>query len=156
MIIPDCRNDIHYNEDFLSKDDKQYIAGFDWCTDTIGSAIADIKTGGFFTLEEEFEDDSETLASVLEKELPVDVKKKLSENYEEEFETYADVLKYELLQYIELERDELITSMIDGMPEDEYEKNRKEALIRNEESENPKEYYDTRKLYNTENGGDDV
>ena len=156
MIIPDCRNDIHYNEDFLSKDDKQYIAGFDWCTDIIGSAIADIKTGGFFTLEEEFEDDSETLASVLEKELPVDVKKKLSENYEEEFETYADVLKYELFQYIELERDELIISMIDGMPEDEYEKNREEALIRNEESENPKEYYDTRKLYNTENGGDDV
>ena len=156
MIIPDCRSDIHYNEDFLNKDDKQYIAGFDQCTDTMDSAIEVIKTDGFITLEDEFEGISETLATVLGKELPADVKKKLSENYIEEFETYADVLKYELFQYIELERNEQITSMIDGMPEDEYEKNRKEALKRNEESENPKEYYDTRKLYNTENGGDDV
>lgn len=155
MLIPDCRNDIHYNEDFLNKDDKQYIAGFDSCTDAMEIAIAAIETANFY-LDELFEDDSETLASVLEKELPADVKKKLSENYIEEFETYADVLKYELFQYIELERNEQITSMIDGMPEDEYEKNRKEALKRNEESENPKEYYDTRKLYNTENGGDDV
>ena len=151
MIIPDCRSDIHYNEDFLNKDDKQYIAGFDQCTDTMDSAIEVIKTDGFITLEDEFEGISETLATVLGKELPADVKKKLSENYIEEFETYADVLKYELFQYIELERNEQITSMIDGMPEDEYEKNRKEALKRNEESENPKEYYDTRKLYNTEN-----
>ena len=155
MIIPDCRSDIHYNEDFLNKDDKQYIASFDQCTDTMDSAIEVIKTDGFITLEDEFEGISETLATVLGKELPADVKKKLSEvikpsNYEEEFEKYADVLKYELLQYIELERNELIISMIDGMPEDEYEKNREEALKRNEESENPKEYYDTRKFYDTE------
>lgn len=155
MIIPDCRSDIHYNEDFLNKDDKQYIASFDQCTDTMDSAIEIIKTDGFITLEDEFEGISETLATVLGKELPADVKKKLSDllfplNYEEKFETYADVLKYELLQYIELERNELIISMIDGMPEDEYEKNREEALKRNEKSENPKEYYDTRKLYDTE------
>ena len=155
MLIPDCRNDIHYNEDFLNKDDKQYIAGFDSCTDAMEIAIAAIETANFY-LDELFEDDSETLASVLEKELTVDVKKRISDEYGTECETYADVLLCELFQYIEMERDELITSMIDGMQEDEYEKNRKEALKRNEESENPKEYYDTRKLYNTENGGDDV
>ena len=155
MLIPDCRNDIHYNEDFLNKDDKEYVAGFDCCTDAIETSIAAIETATFI-FDEVFEDDSETLAAVLEKELPVEVKKRLSDEYATKCETYADMLLCELFQYIEMERDELITSMIDGMQEDEYEKNRKEALKRNEESENPKEYYDTRKLYNTENGGDDV
>ena len=78
MLIPDCRNDIHYNEDFLNKDDKQYIAGFDSCTDAMEIAIAAIETANFY-LDELFEDDSETLASVLEKELTVDVKKRISD-----------------------------------------------------------------------------
>ena len=47
MLIPDCRNDIHYNEDFLNKDDKQYIAGFDSCTDVMEIAIAAIETANF-------------------------------------------------------------------------------------------------------------
>ena len=65
MIIPDCRSDIHYNEDFLNKDDKQYIAGFDQCTDTMDSAIEVIKTDSSCTLVDEFEDISGTLATVL-------------------------------------------------------------------------------------------
>ena len=38
-------------------------------------------------------------------------------------ETYADLIRFELLRWIETERNELITSMIDSMSDEEYVEN---------------------------------
>ena len=33
MMFPECRNDNYYNEDFLTKTDKEFVRGFDWATE---------------------------------------------------------------------------------------------------------------------------
>ena len=65
---------------------------------------------------------------------------------EREINTHADLLRYKLLTWIESERDELITSMLDNMDEDIYEALRNKVLKENKEKDQPKEYYDSRKF----------
>lgn len=120
--IPDCRNDENYNEKYLNNFDKEFVRGYDWCVE--------MSVDNFFdNLDIYFEDDSHIM-HLLNEELP--------ENMREEYEiertfadenarvekrdvkTYVDLLRSKILDYIEMERDELITSMIDNMDEQEY------------------------------------
>lgn len=122
--IPDCRNDENYNEKYLNNFDKEFVRGYDWCVE--------MSVDNFFdNLDIYFEDDSHIM-HLLNEELP--------ENMREEYEiertfadenarvekrdvkTYVDLLRSKILDYIEMERDELITSMIDNMDEQEYAK----------------------------------
>jgi hypothetical protein len=90
---------------------------------------------------------------MLNKELPDYLKEKYEmeftfgdrDNEEREIKTYADLLRMKLLEWIEMERNELITSMIDNMDEDIYNAIRNKVLKENQEKDNPKEYYDSRK-----------
>lgn len=120
--IPDCRNDENYNEKYLNNFDKEFVRGYDWCVE--------MSVDNFFdNLDIYFGDDSHIM-HLLNEELP--------ENMREEYEiertfadendrvekrdvkTYVDLLRSKILDYIENERDELITSMIDNMDEQEY------------------------------------
>ena len=63
--------------------------------------------------------------------------------------------KQEESEWMEDARDLLITGMIDNMDDEEYRKIREDVLKRNEKSENPKEYCDTRTLYQGTQGDED-
>lgn len=151
MMFPDCRNDDFYNEDFLTEKDREFIYGHDWCTEEVVDHFFDNLD---IYIDEKDEEDP---LKVLFKELPEDEKE--TEEVEwtfgdrepetREIRTYGDLLRYYLLHYIEINRDELITSIIDGMDEEEFNKIRKKVLERNKTKENPKEYYDTRKYMTT-------
>lgn len=105
-LIPDCRTDEAYNEKYLNKEDKTFVHGFDYCTEQAVDIFFD-------NLDVYFEDDDK-LMELLQAELPEDEK-------EDKAITYADLLKNKMLEWIEEERDELITAMIDDMDDDEYE-----------------------------------
>ena len=111
--IPDCREDDFYNIERLSRDDRNFINGYDWSTE--------MEVDSFFdNLEDYFNADS-VLMQALNTELPESMK----DEYEMEFsflrrtdtraiETFGDLLRFELLSHLECERNDLIVSMIDG------------------------------------------
>lgn len=105
-LIPDCRTDEAYNEKYLNKEDKTFVHGFDYCAEQAVDIFFD-------NLDVYFEDDDK-LMELLQAELS-------EEEKEENAITYADLLKNKMLEWIEGERDELITAMIDDMDDDEYE-----------------------------------
>ena len=122
--IPDCREDGTYNEKYLNGKDKEFIRGFDWATQM---AVDNFFDNGFGDIGVE----SDFLDTVLRTGLP----EHLKDEYEMEstfhdgkpvtyearkVETYGDLIRFKLLEWIEAHRNELITSMIDGMDEKEY------------------------------------
>ena len=115
--IPDCRTDSFYNADNLSENDKQFVNGFDYCVENAADNFFD-------NLDVYFGDDSHIM-HVLNEELPDYLKTEYEmefafrdgEKETREVKTYADLLRAKLLDYIEMERDELITSMIDEASE---------------------------------------
>lgn len=135
-FIPDTRNDSNYNEDFLNADDNNFVQGYDCAVDTIVNLLA----GNLDTYQQE-----------LTELCPADH----IPEYDEAFATRTDL--YEIVtankeilcaiikDWMEMERDEIITSFIDNMDDKEYEMIKENVLKRNAVSENPKEYYDTRK-----------
>lgn len=149
MNFPNCREDEYYNEDFLDGTDKEFIKGFDWATEMAVDNFFDNNFDGGMPVEEDGE-----LSTILNKELP----DYLKEKYEMEFtfgdrepetreiKTYADLLRSKILDWIEMERDELITSMIDNMDEDIYEAIRNKKMKENSEKSKDKQknYCDTR------------
>lgn len=52
---------------------------------------------------------------------------------ERKVETYADLIRYKILEWIENERNELITSMIDAMDDEEYKKIKEKADSKKEQ-----------------------
>lgn len=122
---PDCRTDGTYNEKYLNERDKSFVDGFDWC--------AERAVDNLFDNLDILEDDD--LQKFLEKELPYDPHEDYDwvptfddgEKEHREIKTYGDYLRLELINYIEAERDVLITSMIDNMDEEEYEKNKRQC-----------------------------
>lgn len=147
MIFPDGRNDNYYNEDFLDKPNKNFLDGFDWATEMAVDNFFDNNFGDLGMCENAY------LTEVLEKEVPDSLKQEYDmeftfgdrETEKREIKTYADYLRMKLLEWIEMDRDELITSMIDGMDEDIYNAIRNKVLKENETKENKKDYYDSRK-----------
>lgn len=148
MLFPDCRNDDYYNQDFLDQNDHEFINGFDWCMQ--------MAVDNFFDNIEDYLE-SDKLSSFLNKKVPENLKDKYEmeftlpvseprENETRTIKTFGDYLRFKLLEYIESERDELITSMIDHMDEKVYKARRNKVLKDNAKQDNPKEYYDSRKF----------
>lgn len=118
--IPDCRNDEYYNQKYLNKKDAEFVRGFDWC--------AENAMDNFFDNMEQFFSDDSYIMHILEKEIPEDEHEKyawinsFNGNVEEIriIKTYLDAIRGYLIDWVEANRDELITSMIDSMDDDEY------------------------------------
>lgn len=149
MIFPDCRNDNYYNEDFVGNADIDFLKGFDWVTEEVVDNFFDNVFDGL-----PIEEGDGKLEDLLNSKVPVEMRTK----YEMEFafgrknevrkvETYADFLRMKLLEWIEMERNELITSMIDNMDEELYDAIRNKKLKDNSKKpkEEQKEYYNSRK-----------
>ena len=133
--IPNCREDEHYNQKYLNTKDKEFIKGFDWAVEQVFD--------NFFNNLDML--DSDYLEIILKQEIP--------ENMQEEYtmifsfpdvteenrqvKTYEDYIRFKILDWLESGRDELITSMVDGMDEKEYneikERVDKEAYEKGEE-----------------------
>lgn len=113
-MIPDCRTDEEYNLEKLNESDKKFVRGYDWCAEEVVDNF-------FNNIDVYFEHDS-YLMHMLNQEIP----EKKHEKYEmvysfqeekkedREIRTYLDLLRARILDWIEAERDELITSMVDA------------------------------------------
>lgn len=130
--FPDCRYDGSYNVDFLDEKDSEFVKGFDYALET----IINLFSANLDVFQNEL---TETLA---EGETCAE---------DEVFSTRSDL--YDIIsennillgciieQWHEMERDMLVTSMIDNMDDEIYNLNRKNAIAKN----NGK-YYDSRKF----------
>ena len=101
--IPDCRTDECYNQKYLNEKDKDYIGGYDYCVDPTVSTFFDNL---------DFMDGE--VQAIFEKEVRKDLQK-------EGIRTVGDYVRIKLFEWIEMERDELRTAMIDEMNDDEYD-----------------------------------
>ena len=98
--IPDCRSDEYYNERFLSDDDKTFVKGFDWAVNTILTILDNTE------VYEELDDLLDDNKAIIK-------------------EGKAQIVRESIQDWAEAGRNELITSMIDSMDEDEYEENKR-------------------------------
>ena len=119
--IPDCRQDEYYSAKYLNEKDKQFLLGFDWCTEmAVDNFFNNSYIKGF--------DDRDFVGHEVLQELPESEKNEYTMTFtfgdgkdeERKTETIIDKIRCEILEWIESFRDELITSMIDGMSEEEY------------------------------------
>lgn len=129
--IPDCRTDENYNEKFLNEKDSEFVRGFDWCVE--------MAVDNFFANEMfELQNADSYLGHILNEKLP----EEMQSEYDVEFrfagtgdketetrkvETYADLIRSKILDWIEMERDELITSMIDNMSDEDLDRNKQKV-----------------------------
>lgn len=118
MIFPDCKNDDVYNEDFLNTKDLEFVRGCDYAFDKISNL---------------FENNLDVYASCIGK-----MSCEILEQHKGEI---SCIIKH----WFEQERNQMITTMIDSMNDDEYVELRTVALEKNIE----KEYFDTRKFFAT-------
>lgn len=128
-FIPDTRNDDYYNEDFLDKISKSCLVGYDFALDQIINLI-----GGNLDI---YSDDLNELCPEdheIEEDEAYSKRDDLYEILEDNKEIICAIIK----DWMERNRDELVTSMIDGMDDEEYEGIKAEAL------KSGKEYYDTK------------
>jgi len=105
--IPDCRDDENYNEKYLNDKDAEFIAGFDWCRIMAVDNFFD--NIDMYTSEFDQFDNPEMIEKAV----------RFVEMLEEE--ALMTILKDCILHYIEMQRDQLITSMIDNMDDEEWE-----------------------------------
>lgn len=108
--IPDCRADENYNDKYLNDTDAEFIAGFDWCRIMAVENYfdnMDIYQGELDNVYAENEEEEACLEFIKEHQDTLEEIAKL-------------VLLHTIENYIEMQRDELITSMIDNMNEEEY------------------------------------
>lgn len=121
--IPDCREDEYYNEKYLNEADKEFIDGYDWAVEM---AMDNFFDNNFL----KGLDDDTYIGHTMTKELPDSMKDRYTVDYkygdrgtvEVETETIADYIRAMLMDYVERCRDEMITSMIDGMDDKEHER----------------------------------
>lgn len=123
--LPDCRSDAYYNQRFLNDKDKEFVRGFDWCVES-GVDL-------FFSNNYDYSDWNTDgyLSHILAQQVPEELRVTYTMDYtfdsvpqeERTVQTYADLLRLELLRWIETERNELITAMIDHMSDEEYAEN---------------------------------
>ena len=122
--IPDCRSDEYYNQKYLVGDDKEFIRGFDWCVemevdsffdnfDVVGSDYLELALARQVPEELQFEYETEDAFSLFREESLPEHRK---------VETYLDYLWYKLRMWIEIQRNELITVLLDEMDEEESQK----------------------------------
>lgn len=137
--IPDGRTDENYNQKYLNELDKEFLRGFDWCLEMV--------VDNFF--DNHFDGASD---DYLEMALREQVPEGLREEYEVEYtfysdcdgkksemrtvDNYADLLRMQILEWVEMSRNELITGMIDGMDDAEYQKIKEQVDGGQSEAEN--------------------
>lgn len=95
--IPDCRTDENYNEKYLVGENKAFVMGFDHAVKTVLNLLYNLDVYPDF---EELLDDKKAII--------VDGK--------------VEIVRESIDHWCEMERDEMITGMIDGMDEEEYRK----------------------------------
>ena len=117
-ILPDCRNDDVYNEDFLVHDDKKVVVGMDYAFEQIKNLFNNLDVYG------------KELAAAY---TPCNLWKVLEDN--------SELILKIMTDWYESERNETITAMIDNMDEDVYRDNRTRTMNYHTD----KEFYDTRK-----------
>lgn len=100
--IPDCRTDEWYNEKYLNVNDKNFVAGYDWAVE---QALCLLDNANVYP----------KLEMLLAEGVAVTSAGK------------DDIIREALKNWMEMSRDELITSMIDGMDDDEYNQNKAEV-----------------------------
>lgn len=119
--IPDCRTDENYNQKYLSDIDKAEVSGFDYC--------AEMAVDIFFDNLDVYYGGDDYFMHIMNEEIPESMRKEYVMEYsdgsrEDEkrtVKTYGDLLRSNLLDWIEEERDQLITSIIDGYTVEEFE-----------------------------------
>lgn len=132
--IPDCRTDEAYNEKYLNEKDFQFVRGYDWAVEQV--------IDNFFDNIEVTESDH--LVKMMEEPLPEELVQEYevlttfngdeSQDYETRTaKTYGDLLRMNLLRWAECGRDELITSMIENMSDEEYQAIKEKVDGRSEE-----------------------
>ena len=125
--IHDARNDEYYNEAFLDEKNSNKIKGFDYCVEQIQNLLEN-------NLECFQEELTETLAEG--KICPDDEVFSTREDLYEILYENRELISCIVTAWAELERDELITTMIEDMPQDIYEELRKKAIKENRVSHN--------------------
>lgn len=103
MYISDCRKDKTYNYENLSEKDKEFVDGYDYCIENSINSF-------WYNLDVYLNCDS-YLNLMLNDEMPEIMQ---SENCK----TWCDFLKAALEDWVEKDRDEIITSIIDHYPEE--------------------------------------
>ncbi len=113
--IPKCRIDYYYNYDFLDKFRKEFVCGFD----------AAVEDGESFFDNLEFTE--------------------LDEIHLNQLEEMHDFLVKSFNEWMEMARNELITSLIESMSNKEFRENRRKVLEANEKLPIPerKHYFNT-------------
>lgn len=116
--IPDCREDEVYNEKYLEGRDKQFVDGYDWCLECAVDSFWD-NLGVYFG-------GDSAVRFFLDQKLPEEMR----DEYEVEWkyfgtdgdtsstrkvETIGDLIRSNMLDWVEMHRNELITGMIDNM-----------------------------------------
>lgn len=118
--IPDCRTDENYNIKYLADIDKAEVSGYDYC--------AEMVVDNFFNNLDVYYGGDNYFMHIMNEEIPESMREEYVMEYsdgsrEDEkrtVKTYGDLLRSNLLDWIESERDQLITSIIDGYTEEEY------------------------------------
>lgn len=103
-----------YYEGYLNDTDAEYVAGFDWVTDLV--------LRNFFhegNAEDVYDILVDNVANISENEELITYLENLSSD---ERKNIVKAIKFLVLDHIEMDRDELITSMIDSMDDDELAK----------------------------------
>lgn len=106
--IPDCRTDASYNDKYLDAKDKEYLAGFDEAVEQMKCLFSNLEVYPDFA---ELLDDGKAVIK----------------------EGKVEIAQNAIEDWMESQRDMLITSMIDGMDEDEYKAIKEKIDGRSEE-----------------------
>lgn len=114
--IPDCRTDENYNFEKLNNENKIYVGGFDHCCEEA------VKS--FFDNLDVYYDQDDYFMHYFNEMLPQNVLDGFVDDADiaddqEPVRTYGDLFKNHLLHWIESNRDELITALIDKQWEKE-------------------------------------
>lgn len=120
--IPDCRADESYNVKYLNNNDSHEVIGYDWAVEQVIDNFFDNLdvTESDYLIKMMNEPLPEEL--VQEYEAPTSFTGDESQQYETRTaKTYGDLLRMNLLRWAECGRDELVTSMIDNMSDEEYQ-----------------------------------
>ena len=114
-----------YYQEYLSKDDDTFLDGYDWAINE--------EMDSFFGNMDAYEDDLADILGIEPEEgenIPIDYELLSKEEPAEEDIKNASRetklllwAKQNLLNWMEMSRNELVTSMIDGMDEEEYRQN---------------------------------
>lgn len=142
MFIPNCRIDENYNEDFLNERDREFVRGMDYALEQVKNLFEN----NLDVYDEEM-DYVPGPDEPCEEDEVYSTNEELYEIVSENGELIATIVD----DWIEMERNELITGMIESMNDEEYKKLKDAAIERNNElpKDDPrrKEYCNSRKIY---------